>query len=137
MSSVGTMSILRISDASELLGVSDDTVRRWIDSGRLSSSTDDHGKQCVEGLDIAHLLQEMSNEHGEDLPPQSVRNRLRGIVTRVETDKVMAQVELQCAGHRIVSLMSREAAEELKLQPGMVAVAGIKATNVFVELPGE
>ena len=126
---------LRIRDAATLLGVSDDTVRRWADSGRLPTAKDAAGRTVVEGADLAALAVELVAE-----PEQlrtSARNRLRGIVTRVVKDGVMAQVELQAGPYRLVSLMSREAAEELGLEVGVLADASVKATNVVVALPGE
>jgi molybdopterin-binding protein len=124
------MSNLRISEAAELLGVSDDTVRRWIDEGRLSAANAP-GPRTVLGEDVAALMR----ENAPELPHLrvSARNRFDGIVTRVEKDKVMALVELQCGPHRVISLMSTEAAEDLGLKPGVRASASIKSTNVVVE----
>ncbi len=124
---------MRMREAAELLGVSDDTVRRWAESGRLASTHDDVGRQVVEGADLAALAQSLA-----DAPEPlrtSARNRLRGIVTRVVRDGVMAQVELQAGPYRLVSLMSREAADELGLEVGVLAEASVKATNVVVDLP--
>lgn len=131
------MTTYRISEAAVLLGVSDDTVRRWADAGRLAVSRDADGRLVVEGRDLAAL----AAASGTDTPygpvvAASARNRFAGIVTRVRVDGVMAQVELQSGHHRVVSLMSREAAEELRLEPGARAIAVIKATNVVVEVPG-
>ncbi len=126
----------RISDAASLLGVSDDTVRRWIDQERLAVSRSDDGPTRVEGADLARLATELKPKHEPgSVRLESARNRLAGIVTRVIRDKVMAQVEMQCGPYRMVSLMSREAADELGLQPGSRAVAQVKATNVIVEVP--
>lgn len=127
------MTQMRISEAAELLGVSDDTVRRWIDSGRLVAGPDESGPRTVDGASVAALMAEQAPA----LPPvvhQSARNRFPGIVTRVERDGVMALVEIQAGPHRIVSLMSREAADELGLAPGVPAAASIKATNVVVDI---
>ena len=120
-------------DVADLLGVSDDTARRWADSGRLPTTRDDAGRQVADGADVAALAQALAN----DPAPlrTSARNRMRGIVTRVVRDGVMAQVELQAGPYRLVSLMSREAADELGLEVGVVAEASVKATNVVVELP--
>ena len=130
------MTQLRIADCAELLGVSDDTVRRWVDSGKLPAGLDGSGRRVVEGADLARVTQDLAN------PPQpgvlrdeSARNRMRGIVTRVVRDTVMAQVELQTGPFRIVSLMSREAADDLGLEVGSVAVASIKSTHVVVGVP--
>lgn len=124
------MTNLRISEAAELLGVSDDTVRRWIDTGRLTASND-AGPTTVPGREVAELMREAAPE----LPHLNVsaRNRFPGIVTRVEKDGVMALVEIQAGPHRVISLMSREAAEDLGLEPGVRAAASIKSTHVVVE----
>jgi molybdopterin-binding protein len=126
---------LRISEAAALLGVSDDTVRRWVEHGRLPS-IQDGGRMAVDGRELAALAQELADspEPGHTAAA-SARNRMRGIVTRVVKDGVMAQVELQAGPFRVVSLMSREAADELGLEPGVVAVASIKSTHVVVEIP--
>ena len=123
-----------VSDAAGLLGVSDDTVRRWADAGRLPLTRSTRGRLMIEGRDLAALAQDLAEDPG---PPSSAsaRNRLRGIVTKVTRDTVMAQVEMQAGTFRVVSLMSREAADELGLEVGTLAVASVKATNVVVELP--
>ncbi len=125
------MTQIRISEAAQLLGVSDDTVRRWIDSGRLPA-TGGPGPATVEGKDVAALMRESAPE----LPHLSVsaRNRFPGIVTRVEKDGVMALVEIQAGPHRVISLMSAEAAEDLGLEPGVRAAASVKSTNVVVDI---
>ena len=126
---------LRVSEAASLLGVSDDTVRRWADQGRLQLVKGDHGRAVVDGAELASLARELAEQQPKGgLGPRSARNSLRGIVTGVTRDTVMAQVELQAGPFRLVSLMSREAADELDLQVGCVAYASIKATNVVVEL---
>lgn len=127
----------RIREASELLGVSDDTVRRWVDAGTLPSSKDSSGRKVIDGVPLA----EFARTHAVPPPDpsgvsRSARNRFVGIVTRVIADGVMAQVEIQSGPHTVVSLMSSEAARELQLEPGRLAVAVIKATNVIVETPG-
>jgi molybdopterin-binding protein len=124
-----------VSEAAQLLGVSDDTVRRWADAGRLSLLRSVGGRLVVDGADLAALAQELAETPGEDRLAQSARNQLRGIVTRVVKDTVMAQVDMQAGPFRVVSLMSREAADELGLEVGTLAVASIKATNVVVGLP--
>jgi molybdopterin-binding protein len=110
--------------------VSDDTVRRWIDSGRLTS-TSDSGPTTVPGSDVARLMREVAPE----LPHLNVsaRNRFPGIVTRVEKDGVMALVEIQSGPHRVISLLSREAVEDLGIEPGVRAAASVKSTNVIVD----
>ncbi len=126
----------RISEAAAVLGVSDDTVRRWIENERLAVAPASEGPTRVDGADLARLAAELRGaaEPGA-VRLESARNRLSGIVTRVTKDGVMAQVELQCGPYRVVSLMSREAADELGLEPGSRAAAQIKATNVTVEVP--
>lgn len=130
------MTSLKVSEAAELLGVSDDTVRRWAESGRLPAQRGPTGRLSVEGRDLAAFAQELASapEAGATRGA-SARNRLRGIITKVVKDGVMAQVELQAGPFRLVSLMSREAADELELEIGMVAVASVKATQVVVEIP--
>lgn len=126
-------------EASELLGVSDDTLRRWADSGRVRVVVDEGGRRAIEGAELARFAE----EHAATLPQpasptlgrESARNRFVGLVTRVLRDTVMAQVEMQSGRNRIVSLISREAADELGLEPGVLAVASIKATNVVIEVP--
>jgi molybdopterin-binding protein len=126
----------RIAEAAALLGVSDDTVRRWIDSGRLRARRRGAGPAVVDGADLARLAAEL---HAAPEPgttrSSSARNRLTGIVTRVVRDTVMAQVEIQAGPFRLVSLMSREAADELGLEVGVRAVATVKATQVAVDIP--
>lgn len=125
----------RIGQAAALLGVSSDTVRRWADVGRLSTRRTKGGHRVVDGIELARLATEFGVvPETEPIVAQSARNRLTGIVTRVVKDGVMAQVDLQAGPHRIVSLMSREAADELGLAPGVMAVAAVKATNVVVEV---
>ncbi len=127
---------LRIKDAAGLLGVSDDTVRRWIDQGRLPSVQLENGRKGVRGQDLAEFAREIADapEPGVTVAA-SARNRMRGIVTRVLTDTVMAQVEMQAGPFRLVSLLSRESVEELGLEVGSVAVASVKSTHVVVEIP--
>jgi molybdopterin-binding protein len=127
---------LRISEAAALLGVSDDTLRRWIDQGRLQAVVLDNGRKGVNGIELAEFAQKMTEvaEPGVTVAA-SARNRMKGIVTRVVKDGVMAQVDLQAGPFRITSLMSRESADELGLEVGSVAVASIKSTHVVVEIP--
>lgn len=129
------MTTFRISEAAALLGVSSDTVRRWVDAGRLAAGRDEHGHRRLDGADLAAFARAQI-ESASDGGRSSARNRFRGIVTEVIRDAVMAQVEIAAGPYRVVSLMSRQAADELGLEPGVVAVAVIKSTNVVVEIPG-
>ena len=127
---------IRIGEAAGFLGVSDDTVRRWIDSGALAHERDASNRKVIDG----RVLAEFAQSHASPVPDhsavgRSARNRFVGLVTRVVSDTVMSQVELQCGPFRVVSLMSSEAVRELGLEPGSVAVAVIKATNVIIETP--
>lgn len=127
----------RIAEAAELLGVSDDTVRRWTEAGRLPSATE-AGRTVVRGRDLAALAESLADHPDREATRAasvSARNRLTGIVTRVTKDTVMAQVDLICGPYRMVSLMSTEAAEELGLEVGVRAIASVKSTNVVVERP--
>jgi molybdopterin-binding protein len=128
----------RVPDAARLLGVSADTVRRWADSGRLTARRDAGGRRLIDGASLAALARQLGREVAGAVGPtgpHSARNRFPAIVTRGVKDTVMAQVELQAGPFRLVSLMSREAADELGLAPGVSAIASVKATNVTVELP--
>lgn len=122
---------LRISEVAELLGVSDDTVRRWVAGGRLAAQVDESRRQVLAGEDVAAFAAE--HLHAREEGRISARNRLKGIVTRVQVDGVMAQVDIAAGPYRLVSLMSREAVQELGLAPGVPAAAVVKATNVVVE----
>jgi molybdopterin-binding protein len=131
------MTTYRIAEAAELLGVSDDTLRRWVDAGRLTVRTEE-GRTVVPGAELAALagsLAEHPDRERTRASAVSARNRLTGIVTKVNKDRVMAQVEMICGPYRMVSLMSSEAAEELGLEPGVRAIASVKSTNVVVERP--
>jgi molybdopterin-binding protein len=133
------MAILRIRQAAELLGVSDDTLRRWADSGRLSTVTDHSGRRAVEGTALARLAQELAAAHPRDCAVRTVtessRNHFTGLVTEVVRDTVMAKVVIQAGPFRVVSLMSRDSADDLGLEPGDLAVARVKATQVVVGIP--
>lgn len=122
----------RISEAARLLGVSDDTVRRWVDGGRLAAHKSEAGRSVVDGAELAALAQELAG--APDSPhTSSARNRFTGLVTAITTDTVMAQVDLQCGPFRVVSLMSSEAVRDLGLEVGSTAVAIVKATTVIIE----
>ncbi|HEY2700994.1 MAG TPA: helix-turn-helix transcriptional regulator [Pseudonocardiaceae bacterium] len=127
----------RLSEAARLLGVSDDTVRRWVDAGLIMAGTDASGRKVVEGADLAAFAKKQAVETADPTGvARSARNQFVGLVTEVIADKVMAQVEMQCGPHRVVSLMSAEAVAELGLEPGVLAVAVVKSTHVVVETPG-
>ncbi|HEY7047610.1 MAG TPA: TOBE domain-containing protein [Jatrophihabitantaceae bacterium] len=129
----------KLREAAQFLGVSDDTVRRWVDAGRLATTRDPSGRHIVDGAELARLAEDLAAAAPRpDVQPvvlESARNRFTGLVTRVVRDSVMAQVEIQAGPHRLVSLMSREAADELELEPGVTAIAAVKSTNVVVEIP--
>lgn len=132
------MPTYRMRDAAALLGVSDDTLRRWADAGRVAV-IDDGGRQAIEGTELVRLAEENAAA-APHLPlaesvSQSARNRLVGLVTRVVRDKVMAQIELQCGPYLVTSLISRESADTLGLEPGVLAIAIVKSTNVVIEVP--
>ncbi len=130
------MTHLRVSEAAALLGVSTDTVRRAIEGGRLSATSDSSGRTVVPGVDVAALAADL-----HQAPPvgqvgsSSSRNQMRGIITRIVADTVMAQVEMQAGPFRLVSLLSAEAVAEMGLEVGGVAVASIKATHVTIGVP--
>ena len=128
------MTVFRIGEAAELLGVSADTVRRWVDAGRLPAARDEHGHRVIDGADLAGFVRSQAGEPDRS-EASSARNRLRGIVTGIVKDTVMAQVDIQAGPFRVVSLMSREAVDEMHLEVGSLAVAVIKSTTVVVEKP--
>lgn len=134
------MAEYRVAEVAEILAVSDDTIRRWVEAGRLPARQVG-GRTVVSGADLAELAERLSEQAEADERDRtratavSARNRLSGIVTRVKSDEVMAQVEMICGPHRIVSLMSRDAADELGLEPGVRAIASVKSTTVVVERP--
>jgi molybdopterin-binding protein len=138
---VGRMPVYRLAESAAVLGVSDDTVRRWVDQGVVATTRTDSGALGIEGRDLAALATRRAggtsgtDAQASDRARTSARNRLAGIVTEVVRDTVMAQVEMICGQHRIVSLMSREAADSLGLEPGVLADAVVKATTVVVETP--
>ena len=130
------MNIIRVAEAARLLGVSDDTVRRWTENGSLTPVKDDAGRLAVDGLELALHAQRLAQLPDDPhRTGSSARNRFVGLVTNITADKVMAQVELQCGPFRVVSLMSSEAVRELGLEPGSVATAVVKATTVIIETP--
>ncbi|GAA1199210.1 TOBE domain-containing protein [Prauserella alba] len=139
------MTHFRFSEVARLLGVSDDTVRRWVRAGQLEAGEDTAGRKVVDGAELAAFARRQAVKSSEEdrtaesADPteigRSARNRFVGLVTDVVADGVMAQVEVQCGPHRVVSLMSAEAVRELGLKPGELAVTVVKATQVIVETP--
>ncbi|WP_114855466.1 molybdopterin-binding protein [Brachybacterium sp. YJGR34] len=128
------MTQMRVREAATFLGVSEDTVRRWIEKGTLEAGADAGGRRVLEGTEVARMARELAvtpELHGA--LGSSARNRFVGLVTKVVADTVMAQVDLQCGPFRVVSLMSSEAVRELGLEPGKVATAVVKSTHVVVE----
>lgn len=125
----------RLGEAAKMLGVSVDTVRRMVDDGRLTAVRTKGGQRLIDGESLATTARPTPKDRSEQKVKQSARNRFPGIVTRVIKDKVAAQVEIQAGPHRLVSLLTREAVDDLDLKPGMPAIATVKATNVGVELP--
>ena len=126
-------------EAAQLLGVSDDTLRRWAEAGKVTVHNDEAGRQAIDGAELARFASEYAASQPQPPKPsvgrESARNHFVGLVTRVVRDTVMAQVEMQCGPNRVVSLMSREAADDLGLEPGVLAVASVKSTNVVIEIP--
>ncbi|WP_083962487.1 TOBE domain-containing protein [Hoyosella altamirensis] len=122
----------RLSQAADLLGVSDDTVRRWVSQKLLVADADEAGRQVIDGAEIAAFARERASS-GSGGGRVSARNRIRGIVTEVQKDGLMAQVEVTAGRFRLTSLMSRDAAEEMGLQPGVAATVVVKATNAIIE----
>ena len=129
------MNQFKIGEAAQLLGVSADTMRRWVDNGRCKAKRSTSGHRLVNGPDLARLAQELAETPDAADRTMSARNRFTGLVTKVTKDTVMAQVEMQAGPHRVVSLISAEAVDALGLAPGVLAVAVIKATNVVIERP--
>jgi molybdopterin-binding protein len=126
---------VRIGQAAELLRVSPDTVRRLVDSGQIKTARTTGGQRQIDGVALARYMAALPRPDPPPAVSESARNRFSGIVTRVVKDGVAAQVEMQAGPFRIVSLITRESADELGLKPGVMAVASVKATNVVIELP--
>jgi molybdopterin-binding protein len=126
---------LRIGQAAELLRVSPDTVRRLVDSGHLKTARSSGGQRQIDRAALARYMAAQPRADAPAAASESARNRFVGIITRVIKDGVAAQVEIQAGPHRIVSLITRESADELGLKPGVIAVASVKATSVGIELP--
>jgi molybdopterin-binding protein len=122
----------RMSQVAQLLGVSVDTARRWADAGRFPTQADPSGRRTVAGADLAAFATSLADNPTPS--GRSARNSFPGLVTRVVCDTVVAQVDIQAGTHRVVSLMTREAVDELGLAPGVEVVAVVKAPHVAVEL---
>ena len=123
-----------MAEAADLLGVSDDTLRRWQQQGRFETTTTGSGIAAIPGAELARLAVEVTESPDHGPTSGSARNRMRGIVTNVTKDTVMAQVEMTCGPYRIVSLISREAVDALGLEPGSIAWASVKSTNVSIDV---
>jgi molybdopterin-binding protein len=130
---VEIMTQLRIPEVAALLGVSDDTVRRWIDQGRLPARRETGSRLLVDGAEVASFVVARRRGGEGEGARSSARNRFAGIVTEVQRDGLVAVVEVQAGPFRVVSMMTREAADELELEPGVLATAVVKATNVVIE----
>ncbi|MGW5733826.1 MULTISPECIES: TOBE domain-containing protein [Streptomyces] len=128
-----------IGQAARLLGVSPDTARRWADAGRVATHRDEGGRRLIDGRDLAAFSVEVAQGQAQggngedDVPYTSARNAFPGIVTAVKLGDVAAQVEIQAGPHRLVSLLTREAVEELGLEVGMQATARVKSTSVHID----
>jgi molybdopterin-binding protein len=131
-----TTSALRVGQAAEMLGVTVDTIRRWELHGRLRLDRSSGGQRLVPLAEVTRLLAERRRSGSErPIVAGSARNRFPGVVTRIEKDGVAAVVEIVAGPHRIVSLMTAEAVDELGLAVGDEAIGVVKATNVIVEIP--
>ncbi|TME07660.1 MAG: helix-turn-helix domain-containing protein [Chloroflexi bacterium] len=126
---------LKLGKAAELLRVSPDTVRRLIDAGQLKTVRSAGGQRQIDRASLARYMAAQPRPKAPAVISASARNRFQGIITRVDKDGVAAVVEMQAGPHRIVSMMTRDAADELGLKPGVLAIASVKSTNVVIELP--
>ena len=132
----GSRTSLRVGQAAEMLQVAIETLRRWESEGRLRVTRSSGGQRLVPVTEVTRLLAERRTQAPErPIVSGSARNRFPGIVTRIEKDRVAAVVEIIAGPHRMVSLMTAEAVEEMRLKVGDEAICVVKATNVIVELP--
>ncbi len=132
------MPLYRIGQLADILGVSTDTVRRWCDEGLMETERSEGGHRMVDGRELARFVRDQDESSlPEELASRSARNRLSGVVTRVERDKLTAVIELRAGRFRIISLLTREAADDLDLEEGDLATAVVKSTSVMMEVtPG-
>ncbi|MEU4076390.1 TOBE domain-containing protein [Streptomyces venezuelae] len=122
-----------IGQAARLLGVSPDTARRWADAGRVATHRDESGRRVIDGKSLAAFSVDLAQDDDEDTSYTSARNAFPGIVTGIKLGDVAAQVTIQAGPHRLVSLLTREAVEELGLDVGMQATARVKSTSVHID----
>ncbi|MFB7449608.1 molybdopterin-binding protein [Streptomyces sp. NPDC056194] len=122
-----------IGQAARLLGVSPDTARRWADAGRVATHRDESGRRVIDGKSLAAFSAENAQGDDEDASYTSTRNAFPGIVTAIKLGDIAAQVTIQAGPHRLVSLLTREAVEELGLEVGMQATARVKSTSVHID----
>lgn len=124
----------RIGEAAEVLGVRVETLRRWERAGKLRTERTGGGQRRIPSSEVARLLAERRG--GAPIAAGSARNRFPGVITEVKRDGLAATVEILAGPHRILAFITREAADQMRLRPGMHAVATVKATSVMVNLPG-
>ncbi|GHG12059.1 TOBE domain-containing protein [Streptomyces zaomyceticus] len=122
-----------IGQAARLLGVSPDTARRWADAGRVATHRDESGRRVIDGKSLAAFSVELALGDDDDASYTSARNAFPGIVTGIKLGDIAAQVTIQAGPHRLVSLLTREAVEELGLEVGMQATARVKSTSVHID----
>ncbi|MFJ6410663.1 molybdopterin-binding protein [Streptomyces hydrogenans] len=122
-----------IGQAARLLGVSPDTARRWADAGRVATHRDESGRRVIDGKSLAAFSVEIAQGDDDDASYTSARNAFPGIVTAIKLGDIAAQVTIQAGPHRLVSLLTREAVEELGLEVGMQATARVKSTSVHID----
>jgi molybdopterin-binding protein len=122
----------RIGHAAEAIGVRVETLRRWERDGKLTTVRTSGGQRLVPAAEVSRLVAERRTRRAP--AAASRRNAFPGVITKVTLDRVSALVEIQAGPHRVVSLITREAADELRLEPGMEATATVKATSVMVEV---
>ncbi|SEE06321.1 molybdenum-pterin binding domain-containing protein [Streptomyces sp. TLI_105] len=122
-----------IGQAARLLGVSPDTARRWADAGRVATHRDESGRRVIDGKSLAAFSVEIAQGDDEDVSYTTARNAFPGIVTAIRLGDIAAQVTIQAGPHRLVSLLTREAVEELGLEVGMQATARVKSTSVHID----